>query len=188
MARYSIRPLRSEDFPLLMALEEEMFGDDPDGTLGPYYVRLCCEFFGDSCFLLEAGGELAGYLLSFTKGRESYCTTLALRPRFQGSRAVVKLIQAYIAAIADRVDVAWFTVEPGNEAARALHRMLGAEEVGVREDFYGPGTTRIVSKIDRAAFERLRHRFAKLGLVAGDAEGEASGTVAPLRRPEAASA
>lgn len=165
MTRYAIRPLGPEDFSLLMQLEQEIFGDDEEGTLGPYYIRLCCEFFGDSCFLLEAGGAPAGYLLSFTKDRESYCTTLAIRPAFQGSRAVVQLLRAYVAAIADRVDVCWFTVEPGNEAARALHRMLGAKEVGVRDDFYGPGRGRIVSCIDRAAFETLRHRFAKLGLV-----------------------
>lgn len=172
MSRYAIRTLGPDDFDLLMNLEAEMFGHDEDGTLGAYYVRLCCEFFGDSCFLLQAGGEPAGYLLSFTKDRASYCTTLALRPRFQGSRAVVKLLHAYVAAIMDRVDVCFFTVEPGNEAARALHKMLGATEVGVRENFYGPGTTRIVSRIDREAFERLRHRFLKLGLVSTSSASE----------------
>lgn len=170
MSRYTVRPLRPDDFDLLMGLEQEMFGDDEDGTLGFYYVRLCCEFFGDSCFLLEAGGEPAGYLLSVTKDRASYCTTLALRPKYQGSRAVVKLIRAYIGSIVDRVDVCWFTVEPGNEAARALHRMLGAEEVGVRENFYGPGRHRIVARIDRPVFERVKDRFAKLGLLSDEEE------------------
>lgn len=165
MSRYTVRPLTPDDFELLMGLEEEMFGQDEDGTLGPYYVRLCCEFFGDGCFLLEASGEPAGYLLSFNRDRESYCTTLAIRPRFQGSRAVVRLLKAYVAAIADRVDACWFTVEPGNAAARALHEMLGAKEQEVREDFYGRGKSRIVSKIDREAFDALRHRFVKLGLV-----------------------
>lgn len=172
MSRYNVRPLTPDDFDLLMGLEQEMFGEDEDGTLGPYYVRLCCEFFADGCFLLQAGDEPAGYLLSFQKGRESYCTTLAIRPRFQGSRAVVRLLKAYVGAIADRVDACWFTVEPGNAAARALHQMLGATEVGVRENFYGPGKARIVSKIDRQAFESLRHRFAKLGLVDLEAEGD----------------
>lgn len=175
MSRYSTRPLQPDDFDLLMSLEHEMFGDDDDGTLGPYYVRLCCEFFGDSCFMLEAGGEPAGYLLSFTKGGESYCTTLAVRPRYQGSRAIVRLLRAYVANVAERCDVCWFTVEPGNEAARALHKMLGAEEVGLREDFYGPGRTRIVSRIDRTAFENARHRFAKLGLLEDSPSSTAGG-------------
>lgn len=165
MSRYSVRSLTPADYDLLMGLEQEMFGDDTDGTLGPYYVRLCCEFFGDSCFLLEAGGEPAGYLLSVVKDRESYCTTLAVRPRYQGSRAVVKLIQSYVASIVERVDVCWFTVEPGNEAARALHRMLGAREVGLRKDFYGRGRDRIVARIDRPVFEAVKDRFVKLGLM-----------------------
>ncbi|MEO1229740.1 MAG: GNAT family N-acetyltransferase [Myxococcota bacterium] len=165
MPRYSVRALRPDDFDLLMQLEEELFGDDVDGTLGPYYVRLCCEHFGDSCFLLLAGDEPAGYLLGFTKGREAFCTTLALLPRFQGSRALIRLLQAYIAAIEKTCDECVFTVEPGNEAARALHKMLGASESELRRNYYGPGRDRIVSKIDRRTFEALRERFARLGLL-----------------------
>lgn len=167
MARYNVRTLRPEDFDLMMGLEHEMFGEDADGTLGPYYVRLCCEIYGDSCFLLEAAGEPAGYLLSFEKSGKSHCTTLAVRPKYQGSRAVVQLLKAYVGAVAHRVEECWFTVEPGNTAARALHEMLGARETGVREAYYGPGSDRIVSCIDREAFERMQHRFAKLGLVDG---------------------
>lgn len=165
MARYDVRNLKSDDFETVMGLERALFGDCTEGTLGAYYVRLCCDFFGDSCFLVEVEGAPVGYLLSFIKDREAYCTTLAIMPEFQGSRVITRIIKAFVAAIADRVDLCWFTVEEDNKAARALHAMLGAQEVDVRPDFYGPGHPRIVSCIDREAFDRLRSRFERLGLV-----------------------
>jgi ribosomal protein S18 acetylase RimI-like enzyme len=148
-----------------MSLERSLFGDTDDGVLGPYYVRLCCSFFGRTCFLAEVGGRAVGYLLAFTNGREAYCTTLAILPEFQGTRVLLALLREFTAAIADRVDSCWFTVENENDAARALHRMLGAVDEEVIPDFYGPGRPRIVSRIDRAAVARMSERFRKLGLL-----------------------
>jgi ribosomal protein S18 acetylase RimI-like enzyme len=165
MAHREIRSLRSGDFAALMRLEEEVFGAVGEGVLGPYYVRLCCEFFADTCFVVEEEGRILGYILCFVRGREAYCTTLAVAPQLQGSRVAVQLLRRLIAGIADRVDSCWFTVKEDNVSARALHRALGARDAGVREDFYGPGDRRVLSRIDRAAFERARGRLEKMGLV-----------------------
>src|SRR3979411_2217669 len=115
MGRWEIRPLRSEDFAPLMRLEEDVFGASGEKTLGPYYVRLCCEFFVDTCFIAFADGEPAGYVLCFVRGREAYCSTLAVVPRLQCTRLALSLVRPPIRApptpLPTRVDSCWFTVK-----------------------------------------------------------------------------
>ena len=168
MARYSIRPLCTVDFETLQRLEEDVFGQRGESVLGPYYVRLCCDFFHDSCFLALDGDTPAGYLLCFLKGREAYCTTFAILPAYQRTRVVVELLRALVQHLVPRVDSCWFTVEENNVAARALHKALGATDTELRSDFYGPGVARIVSRIDREGFSALRARYERLGLLPPD--------------------
>lgn len=165
MAQFEVRNLTKTDFESLTRLEQEVFGAQGEPVLCQHYLRLCCEFFADSCFLVLADGVPVGYLLSFLRDREVYCTTLAIAPAYQRTRAVALAIRAFLAAIVERVDSCWFTVEEKNLAARNLHRMLGAVDVEVRRDFYGPGDHRIVSRIDRTRFEALREKYARMGLV-----------------------
>ncbi|MGA2449915.1 MAG: GNAT family N-acetyltransferase [Polyangiaceae bacterium] len=165
MAEYLVRTLKPSDFDAVMALEQGLFGDSGDKTLGPFYVRLCCDFFGDSCFLAMADGVPVGYLLSFVRNREAYCSTLAIAPAHQRTRLVFHIVEAFLRAIDSMVDSVWFTVHERNLDARALHATLGARELGRRDDYYGPGEPRIVSRIERPAFEKLRLRMNRLGLL-----------------------
>ena len=166
MADYDVRPLEPNDFERLMTLEQTLFGDKGEKTLGPFYVRMCCDFFNDTCFLATFEGEPVGYMLSFVRGREAWCSTLAIAPAHQRTRLVYRFVQAFVSAIASRVDAVWVTVHEGNADARALHATLGARETGVHDEYYGPGEPRIVSRIDRVAFDKLRNRMRRLGLLA----------------------
>jgi len=174
MSRYTIRTLSSADFATLATLEADVFGAMGETLLCPHYLRLCTEIFRDSCFIALDGDRPVGYLLAFMSGRDVYCTTLAVIPEYQKTRATVQLIGAFVRNIIDRVDACWFTVKEDNAPARALHKMLGATEVERRQDFYGPGDERIVAKIDRATFERLRPKYERLGFVAPRVAAEAA--------------
>ena len=173
-----IRPLGSDDFPELMRLEEEVFGASGESVLGPYYVRLCCEFFRETCFVAVEDGRAVGYVLCFVREREAYCTTLAVAPELQGSRVAFQLLRALTGALLGRVDSCWFTVKEDNAAARSLHAALGATEVGYRDDFYGPGDRRLVSRIEERAFRRLETRLRRLGLLDGSTPAAATTSLA----------
>jgi ribosomal protein S18 acetylase RimI-like enzyme len=165
MSHYTIRPLTSDDFAALATLETSVFGAMGEAILCPHYLRLCTELFSESCFIAFDGDRPVGYLLSFVHGRTACCTTLAVIPEYQRKRVTVELIGAFVRYIIDRVDLCWFTVKEDNAPARAVHKMLGAVEVDRRRDYYGPGDERIVSKIDRATFERMRPKYERLGFV-----------------------
>ena len=157
MTRYTIRTLTSDDFAPLAALETDVFGAMGEAVLCPHYLRLCTEIFSESCFIAEADGRPVGYLLSFVRGREVYCTTLAVIPEFQKTRVTVQLIGAFVRSIIDSCEACWFTVKEDNAPARALHKMLGATEVAASRTSMASAT----SASSRRSIERRSSACAR---------------------------
>jgi ribosomal protein S18 acetylase RimI-like enzyme len=160
MAEYEIRTLRSEDFETLRQLEADIFGGAGYSVVSPHYLRLCTDFYADTCFLALGDGQPIGYLLCFVRGREAYGTRLGVREEFQGTGAAMRLIGACISKLVENdYDLLWLTVKPDNTHARELYRKLGAVERGVRRDFLAPGDELIVDEVDKQALIRLAQKF-----------------------------
>jgi ribosomal protein S18 acetylase RimI-like enzyme len=160
-----VRSLVSEDFAALGQLEADIFGAVGDSVLCPQYLRLCTEFYRETCFLALADGRPVGYLLCVVRGREAYCARLGIRTEFQRTKVTTLLLAAFVTTVVEQADTCWFTVKPDNVQARALHKMLGAIPTGVVRDFFTPGDERILAKIDRPQFEKLRPKYERLGLL-----------------------
>src|SRR5688572_6935441 len=95
MARYDVRSLRSDDFEALSQLERDVFGAMGEAVLCPHYLRLCTDFYNETSFIAYDDGRPVGYLLCFLKGRQAYCTTLAIREEYQRKRVTAMLIGAF---------------------------------------------------------------------------------------------
>jgi ribosomal protein S18 acetylase RimI-like enzyme len=164
--RFTIRTLGSGDFLDLQRLEQEIWGQDPNGMLGPFYLRLCTEHYADWCFLALEGDRPVGYVLNFPRGKVNYCATLAVHPEFQKSKANYLLIRALVVKLLQEdMDECRFLVEPDNREARSIHESLGAHVVKEVNNYYRMGDTRLWSTITRNDLERIRTRYTKLRLV-----------------------
>jgi len=157
--QWAVRNLQRSDYPALVALQNRTQPAADRGATGSRFLRICCESFNNTCFVATSGGDPVGFLLCFVRDREAYCTTLEIAPEYRDSPVVLELLGRFVAAIADRVDSCWFTVAHDDAAARALHKMLGAREIGVRVAYAGPGEDMISLRVDRARFEEMGAAF-----------------------------
>ncbi|MDY7226968.1 GNAT family N-acetyltransferase [Hyalangium rubrum] len=160
MTEIQIRTLRGEDFESLRQLEADIFGSAGYAVVSPHYLRLCTDFFADTCFLALVDGQPIGYMLCFVRGREAYSTRLGVCEEFHGTGVAMRLIGACISKLVeDDYDLLWFTVKPDNTHARELYRRLGAVERAVRRDFLAPGDELIIGEVDKQTLIRLGQRF-----------------------------
>jgi hypothetical protein len=182
--RYYVQELQNTDFAKLSQLDEELTGVNASIGQWPYYLRLSPEHCSKTCFVAMADDRPVGYLLCFVRGKEAYCTALSVLPAFAMTRVTMLLFAALLRALLGDIQTCWFTIRPDNEAARALHAMLGVAEAVIVRDFYSAGDLQVVSKFERVDLEHRRAHYARLGLLPMDRETSQEDAKAPLAPSE----
>ena len=107
----------------------------------PWSKRMLGEELENQCaaFLVaeDENGSVLGYAGLLVMLDEGYITNVAVFPEYRRLGVAAKIIDVYMNFAAAN-DLAFLTLEvrPSNEAAIALYRRFGFEEVGRRKNYY----------------------------------------------------
>ena len=107
----------------------------------PWSKRMLGEELENQCaaFLVaeDESGSVLGYAGLLVMLDEGYITNVAVFPEYRRLGVAAKIIDVYMNFAAAN-DLAFLTLEvrPSNEAAIALYRRFGFEEVGRRKNYY----------------------------------------------------
>lgn len=96
-----------------------------------------CLLAGYHCLVLEVGGQIVGYGIMSVAASEAHLLNLCVHPSVQhmgyGRRMLNALLLRAEEAAADKM---FLEVRPSNDAALALYRSVGFEQVGIRPAYY----------------------------------------------------
>jgi ribosomal-protein-alanine N-acetyltransferase len=135
---FRLRPYQISDFDTLLRIDQLCF---PRGIA---YSRWQMKFYlrseGARCLIAEAGGEVAGFILTEQSSGFAHIITLdvleACRRRNIGSALLQAAEQAAAQQGAPRMVLETATT---NKPAIALWKKHGYREIGAIENYYGPG-------------------------------------------------
>jgi ribosomal-protein-alanine N-acetyltransferase len=149
------RRMTAHDLDTVLAIEEAIY--PYAWTRGNFSDSLAA---GYHCWIVECGGEVAGYSVVMIGAEEGHLLNLSVAGPWQRQGLgreilafVVKLARDYAAA---RI---LLEVRPSNVAARALYATAGFAEIGVRRGYYPAGEARE----DAIVLELLRSRTGTAG-------------------------
>ena len=152
-----LRPMVPADLADVIALEHELFPDDPwsaemfaDEVARPLSSRLYLVAEADAA---EGGARaMAGYagMMFVPGGVQADVLTIAVAPAYWGRGIGSALLGALIQAARDRgCTEVFLEVRKDNARARGLYLRRGFEEIGVRRGYYQPsGVDAIVMRKD----------------------------------------
>jgi ribosomal-protein-alanine N-acetyltransferase len=132
--RITIGPMREEDVPRVLEIEQESF---PSPWPRDAYLR---ELRDNrlACYLVARGaGAVVGYTGMWIILDEAHVTTIAVAPDCRRRRIGERLLVALIAE-AMRRGARWITLEVRrtNGGAQALYRKYGFKDIGIRKGYY----------------------------------------------------
>ncbi|RJS46247.1 ribosomal protein S18-alanine N-acetyltransferase [Nocardioides cavernaquae] len=140
-----IRPATAGDAAAIAGLEAALFGVD---AWSAEQVSEELTGFGAG-FILHAGEELAGYVVTRTIGDVSDLQRIAVDAAYQrGGRASALLREAMRAAAASGAERMLLEVAEDNEAALRFYAQRGFVEIDRRARYYRSGAAAIVMAAD----------------------------------------
>jgi len=127
-----MRPLRSNDVPAALAIEQVAY--DFPWTEG---IFRDCVRVGYSCWLLEEDGLAVGYGILAPGVNEAHLLNVCIDPKAQGRGLGTRLLTRMLdLARWHHARSVFLEVRPSNRGAITLYKRFGFRVIGIRPDYY----------------------------------------------------
>ena len=132
------RRMTAHDVGVVVAIEEAIYPHP--WTHGNFSDSLAA---GYHCWIVECGGEIAGYTVVAIAAEEGHLLNLSVAAPWQ-RQGVGRQLLAFVLKLARDYSAVKIVLEvrPSNLAARALYAAAGFAEVGLRRGYYPAGERR----------------------------------------------
>lgn len=132
------RPMQEADLDKVMRIEPLIYTHP--WTRGNFRDSMRA---GYSCWVMECGGEVAGYAVLMIGVHEAHLLNLSIALDWQG-KGYGRALLLHLVAIARDCEAAhiFLEVRPSNAAARRLYAAEGFQEITVRRGYYPSGRMR----------------------------------------------
>jgi len=132
------RRLTGADLDAVVAIEDVIYPHP--WTRGNFSDSLAA---GNECWIVECGGEIAGYSVAMIAAGEAHLLNLSVSGSWQ-RRGIGREILGFVLGLARGSGAAriFLEVRPSNDAARALYAAAGFTAVATRRGYYPAGERR----------------------------------------------
>jgi ribosomal-protein-alanine N-acetyltransferase len=132
------RRMTAADLDAVVAIEEAIYPHP--WTRGNFSDSLAA---GYECWIVECGGEIAGYCVAAIAAGEAHLLNLSVAGSWQ-RRGIGREVLGFVLESARRAGAAriFLEVRPSNEVARTLYTAAGFKVVGIRRGYYPAGEER----------------------------------------------